>query len=95
MSAVDLAGNAAKKVQHVSVTLRYIVLGAKRLVVPAGGRVRIAVSTDAKRYRWTLGARSGKGSGRVLKLLAPSVAGRYRLTVSEHGHVDTASVAVR
>ena len=83
VSAVDLAGNAAKKVQHVSVTLRYIALGAKRVVVPAGGRLRIGVSTDAKRYRWTLGARSGKGSGRLLKLHAPTAAGRYRLTVSE------------
>jgi hypothetical protein len=95
VSAVDLAGNTAKKVQHVSVTLRYIALGAKRVVVPAGGRVRIGVSTDAKRYRWTLGARSGKGSGRVLKLRAPTAAGTYRLTVSENGHVDTASVVVR
>jgi len=95
VSAVDLAGNTAKKVQHVSVTLRYIALGAKRVVVPAGGRLRIGVSTDAKRYRWTLGARSGKGSGRVLKLRAPTSRGTYRLTVSERGHVDTASVVVR
>ena len=95
VSAVDLAGNAAKKVQHVSVTLRYIALGAKRVVVPAGGRLRIGVSTDAKRYRWTLGARSGKGSGRVLKLHAPTSRGTYRLTVSERGHVGTASVVVR
>ena len=67
----------------------------KRIVVPASGRIRIGVSTDAKRFHWTLGARSGKGSGRVLKLRAPAAAGTYRLTVSEHGHVDTASVVVR
>jgi hypothetical protein len=95
VSAIDLAGNKAAKVQHVSVTLRYIVLDAKRIVVPASGRIRIGVSTDAKRYHWTLGARSGKGSGRVLKLRAPTAAGTYRLTVSEHGHVDTASIVVR
>lgn len=95
LSAVDLAGNKAAKVQHVSVTLRYIALAAKRVVVRAGGRLRIGVSTDAKRYRWTLGARTGMGSGRVLKLRAPSAAGAYRLTVSERGHVDTMSVVVR
>jgi hypothetical protein len=95
VGAVDLAGNEAAKVQHVSVTLRYVALGAKRVVVPAGGRLRIGVSTDAKRYRWTLGTRAGTGSGRVLKLRAPSAAGTYRLTVSERGHVDTASVVVR
>jgi hypothetical protein len=95
VSAVDLAGNKAAKGQRVSVTLRYIALGAKRVVVPAGGRLRIGVATDAKRYRWTLGARSGKGAGRVLKLRAPSATGTYRLTVSEHGHVDTAAVVVR
>jgi hypothetical protein len=95
VGAADLAGNRAAKVQHVSVRLRYIVLGAKRVVVRAGGRLRIGVSTDAKRYTWRLGARSGKGSGHVLKLSAPSAAGTYRLTVSEHGHVDTASVVVR
>ena len=94
VGAVDLAGNRATKVQHVAVTLRYIALGAKRVVVRAGGRVRIGVSTDAKRYRWTLGARAGTGSGRVLKLRAPSAAGTYRLRVSERGHVDTASVVV-
>lgn len=95
VGAEDLAGNRATKVQHVAVTLRYITLGASRVVVRAGGRLRIGVSTDAKRYRWTLGARAGIGSGRVLKLRAPSVAGTYRLTVSERNHVDTASVVVR
>jgi hypothetical protein len=95
VGAVDLAGNRAAKVQHVSVTLRYIALGAKRVVVPAGGKLRIGVSTDAKRYRWKLGTRAGKGSGPVLKLRAPSAAGTYRLTVSEGVHVATASVVVR
>ena len=93
VSAVDLAGNAAKKVQHVSVTLRYIALGAKRVVVPAGGRLRIGVSTDAKRYRWTFGARSGKGSGRVLKLHAPTAAGRYRLVLAARREQDLQELA--
>ena len=95
VGAVDQAGNRASKVQHVTVTIRYITLRAKRVAVAAGGRVRIGVSTDAKRYHWRLGTREGFASGRVLKLQAPAHAGRYPLTVSEHGHVDTASVVVR
>lgn len=95
VGAIDLAGNRATQVQHVAVTLRYITLRTSRVVVRAAGRLRIGVSTDAKRYHWTLGARAGTGSGRVLKLRAPSAIGTYRLTVSERGHVDTASVVVR
>src|SRR4029077_2097746 len=95
VSAVDQAGNRASKVQPVAVTLRYITLRAKRVAVAAGGRVRIGVSTDAKRYHWRLGTREGFASGRILKLRAPARAGRYALTVSEHGHVDTAAVVVR
>ena len=95
VSAVDQAGNRASKVQTVAVTLRYVTLGAKRVAVAAGGRVRIGVSTDAKRYHWRLGTREGFASGRILKLRAPARAGRYALTVSEHGHVDTAAVVVR
>jgi hypothetical protein len=95
VGAVDLAGNQATTMQHVSVRLRYITLGAKRVVVRAGSRLRIAVSTDAKRYRWALGGRKGKASVGVLRLRVPRSAGTYPLTVSEHGHVDTASVVVR
>ena len=95
VSAVDQAGNRASKVQPVAVTLRYVTLGAKRVAVAAGAQVRIGVSTDAKRYRWRLGTREGFASGRILKVRAPARAGRYALTVSEHGHVDTAAVVVR
>ena len=95
VGAVDLAGNKATIVKHVSVTIRYIALKATRVTVRAGGRLKIAVSTDAKRYRWALGARSGTATGKVLKLRAPSAAGTYRLTVSERGHDAAATVVVR
>jgi flagellar hook assembly protein FlgD len=95
VSALDLAGNRAADVQQVAVRLRYIVLSAARVSVSPDARVRIRVSTDAKRYRWRLGSRSGFASGPVLKLRAPRVAGTYRLTVTERGHVDTAAVVVR
>jgi hypothetical protein len=96
VGAVDLAGNTAKKLQHVRVTLRYIGLGgAKRIVAAPGARLGIGVSTDAKRYRWTLGARHGTASGRVLRLRMPKAAGTYRLVVSENGHQAAATVIVR
>ncbi|MGH2970900.1 MAG: FlgD immunoglobulin-like domain containing protein [Gaiellaceae bacterium] len=95
VGAVDLAGNTAKKLQHVRVRLRYIALDAKHVSVGAGAVLRIGVSTDAKRYHWKLGARSGSASGRVLKLRAPSRRGTYRLTVTERGHSAAATVVVR
>jgi FlgD Ig-like domain len=95
IGAVDLAGNRATAVRRVSVRLRYIALAAHRVVVHAGGRLRVGVSTDAKRFHWTLGARKGIASGGELRLRAPGSRGRYRLTVTEHGHSATASVIVR
>lgn len=95
VGAVDLAGNVATKVEHVSFTIRYIALNAKRVSVRAGAVLRIGVSTDAKRYRWKLGRRSGSASGALLKLRAPRARGRYRLVVSEHGHAAAATVTVR
>ena len=95
VSALDLAGNRAAEVQQVTVRLRYIALSAARISVSPDARFHIRVSTDAKRYRWKLGSRSGFASGPVLKLHAPRAAGRYRLTVTERGHVDTVAVVVR
>jgi hypothetical protein len=98
IGAVDVAGNRTPPAEdaHVRVQLRYIVLANKRITgVKAGKRFQIGVSTDAKRYRWTLGRRSGVAGGSVLTLRAPSKRGIYRLTVRERGHVDRALVVVR
>lgn len=95
VGAVDLAGNVAKKVQHVAVTIRYIALGAKRVTVRAGSILRIRVSTDAKRYEWKLGSRSGKTSAHVLKVPVPRAHGTYRLVVTERGHSAAATVISR
>ncbi|HEY2074061.1 MAG TPA: FlgD immunoglobulin-like domain containing protein [Gaiellaceae bacterium] len=95
VGAVDLAGNVATKVQHVAVRLRYIAIAKPRVVVQAGGRLKVGVATDAKRYRWKLGVRSGNASGPVLKLRAPTSRGTYRLTVTERGHDAVATVVVR
>jgi hypothetical protein len=94
VDAVDLAGNKSTNAQHVSVTIRYIALGVKRMVAHGGARIRVRVLTDAKRYSWTLGARKGRSSARELKLRAPNAKGTYRLTVTERGHSASASVVV-
>lgn len=95
VGAVDLAGNVARKVERVRVTLRYIALAPRRVVAHGGARFRVRVSTDAKRYRWRLAARTGTASGHELALRAPRGAGVYRLTVTERGHSASASVVVR
>jgi hypothetical protein len=97
VGALDLAGNVTPKDERklVTVQLRYIELATKRLVVAAGSKFEIGVSTDAVRYRWKLGARVGRNGGDVLRLTAPTRRGSYTLTVSELGHVSRARVIVR
>jgi hypothetical protein len=97
VGAVDPAGNVtpvAKRVQ-VRLDIRYITLARDVITgVRPRRRFTVGVSTDAARYRWTLGAREGVAAGRVLRLRAPQTRGRYTLTVAEHGHVDRAVVIV-
>jgi hypothetical protein len=97
VGAVDLAGNRTPPADRkaVVVVLRYIALAEQRVVAAPGARFAVAVSTDAKRYRWKLGARSGTASGKILRLRAPRARGRYVLVVTEHGHSARATVVVR
>ena len=95
IGAVDLAGNEAEKLQHVAVDLRYITLSPKDVRVKRGAIFRVGVSTDAKRYHWSLGSRKGVSTVSRLKLRAPSARGTYRLTVTEDGHSDHIAVTVR
>jgi len=98
VGAVDLAGNKTPVADRwpVTVRIRYILLANRHITgVRAGRRFDIGVSTDAKRYRWRLGARAGIASGPVLRLRAPAGAGSYRLVVFAHGHSDSATVIVR
>ena len=98
VGAVDLAGNVtpAAKRKPLQLEIRYIELGKRSIAgVRPGKRFRVGVSTDAARYSWRLGRRSGVARGPVLRLRAPKQRGRYALTVSEHGHADTAVVVVR
>lgn len=96
LSATDLAGNTTDRlVGATEVRLRYVELSPRRIVVPAGVRFGVGVSTDAARYRWRLGARTGSSGARTLALLSPTRPGRYTLSVSYGGHRDAIPVFVR
>jgi flagellar hook capping protein FlgD len=97
VGALDASGNSTPVANRarVRVELRYISLANKRIVAHAGRPFQIGVSTDAKRYSWQLGRRHGKASSPVLLLQAPTMRGRYTLTVTERGHVSRAAVLVR
>jgi hypothetical protein len=97
IGAVDQSGNSTPVDQRarVRVEIRYIRLANSKIVARAGRPFEIGVSTDAKRYSWTLGRRKGKSSSHVLKLQAPTTRGRYTLTVTERGHAGRAAVFVR
>jgi hypothetical protein len=96
LTATDLAGNTTDAlVRATEVRLRYVELSPRRIVVPTGVRFGVRVSTDTKRYRWRLGARTGSSGGRTLALLAPARPGRYTLTVSYGNYRDAIPVFVR
>ena len=97
VGAVDPLGNSTPVAERVRVRVqvRYITLAAHRIVVAAGHRLVIGVSTDAKHYAWRLGKRKGQSRSHVLNIRASTRAGRYTLVVEEQGHVDRAAVFVR
>ncbi len=92
--AEDLAGNRSAA-QRAVVQLRFIELAPRRIVVPAGARFGVRVSTDTPRYRWRLGARTGFSSAETLVLPAPERPGRYTLRVSYSRYADAIPVFVR
>jgi hypothetical protein len=99
LSAVDRAGNRSRRVPAGPVLIRYVRIAPLEQRVEPGGRIRAAVSTDARRVRWLLrrGASvvaSGVG-GRRLALDAPAKPGRYVLAVEAAGHRAFAAVIVR
>jgi hypothetical protein len=96
LSATDLAGNTTDRlVRPTVVRLRFVELTPRRIVVPGGVRFGVRVSTDARRYRWRLGSRTGTSADLSLALVAPVLPGRYTLTVSHDGHRDAIPVFVR
>jgi flagellar hook capping protein FlgD len=95
LRAEDAAGNISPPSRPLTVRVRYVEIGARRLVARAGRRFRVPLDTDAKTVRWRLAGRSGVGPAHSLRVRAPARPGRYRLYVSVNDHADTAPVVVR
>ena len=93
--ARDPAGNLGPARALGAVTVRYVALGRPRVVVLAGSRFAIRVSSDARLVRWTLGRRSGLARPGTLRLRAPLQHGRFTLAVSANGHTARSAVFVR
>jgi hypothetical protein len=93
--AEDEAGNISRPSRPLAVTVRFVEIGAKRLVARAGKRFRVPLDTDARTVRWRLAGRTGLRPARALRLRAPDAPGRYRLYVSVGDHAATAIVVVR
>ena len=97
LGAKDLAGNSTPIADRwrLHVTIRFIRLASRHIVAQRGKQFAVGVSTDARRYAWKLGNRTGVASGPVLSIRAPNSRGRFTLSVTEHGHSDQAAVVVR
>jgi hypothetical protein len=92
--AEDPAGNAVRT-DPVPLRVRYVALGRPTVVVTAGARFAIRVSSDAERVRWQLGPRSGTARPGTLRIRAPRQKGRYTLVVFANGHRARAAVFAR
>ncbi len=89
---IDLAGNTSKPFPFAIALVRYIVLGRERVVVRAGGKFALRISTDAPVVHWTLHGRSGTARRGTLKLRAPKSPGVYKLYVTASGHAASCTV---
>lgn len=86
LEAVDLAGNQSRRVTAGPVRIRYVeVVSATRRVRP-GGKIRVRVSTDAKRVTWYLGKRTGLATPPAFTVRAPAARGGHVLVVAARGH---------
>jgi hypothetical protein len=95
VSTRDVAGNLARKPVRTTIVVRYIDLARTTIRTRPRARIRVGVSTDARRFHWRLGARSGTAARGTLVVGAPAKPGRYRLVVSERGHRAAVLVIVR
>lgn len=93
-AAQDLAGNRSKGVPFAIAQIRYVVLARTRVVIRAGGRFALRVSTDAPTVRWRLNGRSGVQPRGTLRFRAPRSRGVYRLYVEAAGHAAICIVVV-
>ena len=95
IEARDVAGNLGRLTPPKTVVIRYIALGRTQIRAIAGRRFAVLVLTDAARFDWKLGARTGSARPGTLKVRAPLQPGRFTLTVTANGHAARAAVFVR
>jgi FlgD Ig-like domain len=95
VASVDAAGNRSSPDGPYDVRIRYVDIAAEIIRARPRAGFAIRVSTDARRYSWRLGRRSGSARVRVLRLRAPAQPGRYPLVVEVDGRRDSAVVVVR
>ena len=81
LRARDLAGNMSKPTAPVVVRVRILELNPTRIDVKAGTRFGVSVSTDRKLVDWRFAGMSGRVSGSILHLRAPTLPGEYWLLV--------------
>jgi hypothetical protein len=92
--ATDLAGNRSRPAPGGVVRVRYVDLVPDAYRTGPGAVLRVGVLTDARRVSWLLAGFTGTGRPPVLRLLAPSEPGEYRLFVTANGHGAAARVVV-
>jgi hypothetical protein len=90
----DIAGNLSRPVT-TTVRVRYIAVTPRVVRARAGAMIRLHVSTDARRFHWRLGKRTGTAAAPTLALRAPQKPGRYRLVVRERTFTATALLIIR
>lgn len=95
VAALDEAGNRTRPTGPFDVRIRYVDIAAEVIRARPRAGFSVRVSTDARRYAWRLGRRSGSARVRILRLRAPAQPGRYPLVVEVGGRRDTALVVVR
>jgi hypothetical protein len=95
VSTVDAAGNRSRPRGPFPVRIRYVDIAAELIRARPRAGFSIRVSTDARRYAWSLGRRRGSARVRTLRLRAPARPGRYALVVEVAGREDSAVVVVR
>jgi hypothetical protein len=90
----DIAGNLSPPVT-TTVRVRYIAVTPRVVRARAGAMIRLHVSTDARRFHWRIGTRTGTAAAPTLALRAPAKPGQYRLVVREREFTATARIIVR
>jgi len=94
IAATDDAENTSQPTPPVAVRVRFVELARRTIRVPQRAGFGLRVRTDARRFRWRLGARRGSARAGLLVLRAPRRAGRFYLYVEANGHADRARIVV-